>query len=269
MRSTRSAGTRFLAAHLLAVLAVLGGGIAGAHSLRAPSGDPQQLVAQAATRVATAGSYRTTYTFGIKGQGMSVTSHGSGLSDTIRKLQSGTFEIPGGGTLEFRLVGGQTYLRLPNGNVDAAGHHWLGVPSGSDQAFQGQDPVVFLRTLTDSSGVKDLGKATVHGVATRHYTMKLDATKVLAAMSQNGSTTLPAGSVDQVKDIRTDLWLDSGNLPRRMTMAVKAAGVEVTFRFEFTDFGGRIDVAAPPASDVTRVADSAGIRAALQGALQG
>ncbi|MCA1713453.1 MAG: hypothetical protein LC789_18160 [Actinobacteria bacterium] len=271
MRAPRSLSNRLVAAQLVAVLAVLGGGIAGAQSLRRPdSGNAQELVAQAATKVTAAGSYRTTYSFSLKASGLSVMSRGTGFADTVRHLQSGTFEIPGGlGMLEFRQVADVIYLRLPGGRTDAQGHHWISAvapAAQAEQSFGGQDPLAFLRTLSDPAGVTDLGPAKVDGVATTHYRMTLDPGKVVAALGQAGQT-LPAGAADQVKDVRTDVWLDAAHLPRRLQTSLKAAGATATFTFTFADFGGQVTVAAPEASDVTTAADPSQLTAALQGAL--
>lgn len=260
-----------LAAQLVAVLAVLGGGVAGAHSLRqSDAGDAQQLVAQAATKVTAAGSYRTTYSFTVKGRGLEVTSTGSGVADTVRSLQSGTFELPGGlGRLEFRQVGDTVYLRLPGDRTDVQGHHWVSTtaPAGAaGQPFGGQDPVAFLGALSDPSGVRDLGSEEVDGVRTTHYRMTLDPARVLSAAGSAGQA-LPPGAADQVQDVRTDIWLDAAALPRRMTTSLEAAGMTASFVFTFADFGGAVRVAAPPASDVTAAADQAALTGVLQGAL--
>lgn len=251
---------RWLAAQLVAVLAVLGAGIGGAvwFPASAPSAlhtttNARVLVEQAVTRITTVGTFRMTFEFeiGIHG-GRTVKTRGTGLVDIVRNVQTGEFDIPGFGKLSIRQVGARAYLGVPGGRADALGHHWIGIPVKGAASFGSQDPLQLLRALSDSSGVENKGSEKVAGVPTTHYRVVLDAQRLIAAAQANGSTQpVPASVASQFKDGRADLWIDAKSLPRRMRLSFGTAQVSFRFQFQFADYGGDVRVTEPPATDVT------------------
>lgn len=270
--------TSLLLGQLVLVLAVLTAGVLCAVSppwSSAATGvtgaQARTLVAQAASRITTVGSYQSRFEFAISIQGKTIKTSGSGLSDVNNKTASGTFDIPGFGSIEFRQLGDRGYIRLPGGRVDALGHHWLSVVGASSASVGGQDPLTFLRALSADDTVDNKGPEKVAGVATVHYTVRLDAHRLIAAAQSQGSLTTPVpdGIANQFRDATVDLWLDGQNLPRRMRMSYGTDQVSFRFQFEFADYGGTIKIPSPPESDVTPAATMQQAMLQLQTALRG
>jgi hypothetical protein len=257
MATARRHWTPLLAIQLAMVLGVLGAGVTSAALM--PAGQvarhsdavSRTLVAQAASRVTTVGSFRMTLSIKISiTGGHSLTTNGTGLVDTIRKVQSGQLELPGLGTMRYRQIGSTGYIGLPGGRTDGLGHHWIGLTGFSSSSVGAQDPLAMLRMLGGSSKIRDRGEEKVVGVRTTHYSVDIDVAQLLAAAQQSGNP-LPPGAASQLGDSHVDVWLDNQNLPRRLRLSLKSQAVGMRMQFEFADYGGRVDVQAPAASDVT------------------
>lgn len=170
--------------------------------------------------------------------------------------------------MEQRLVGRTMYMKMPSmpqlGGGNAA-KPWLkisldelGRQSGLNidqllQQSQQMDPVQNTKMLTASKDVREVGKETVDGVETTHYT---GTYRVEDAVAQ-----LPADQQDAIRktygqlgmdDMKFDLWVDDQQLPRKMAMKSQqtASGV-LDMTITYRDFGKPVNIAEPPASQVT------------------
>lgn len=170
--------------------------------------------------------------------------------------------------MEQRLVGRTMYMKMPAmpqlGGGNAA-KPWLkisldelGRQSGLNidqllQQSQQMDPVQNTKMLTASKDVREVGKETVDGVETTHYT---GTYRVEDAVAQ-----LPADQQDAIRktygqlgmdDMKFDLWVDDQQLPRKMAMKSQqtASGV-LSMTITYRDFGKPVNIAEPPASQVT------------------
>lgn len=170
--------------------------------------------------------------------------------------------------MEQRLVGRTMYMKMPAmpqlGGGNAA-KPWLkisldelGRQSGLNidqllQQSQQMDPVQNTKMLTASKDVREVGKETVDGVETTHYT---GTYRVEDAVAQ-----LPADQQDAIRktygqlgmdDMKFDLWVDDQQLPRKMAMKSQqtASGV-LDMTITYRDFGKPVNIAEPPASQVT------------------
>lgn len=246
-----------LLTQLVVILAVLVAGVTGA-ALRRPAGEKDVLsVVQAASTTAAAQkTMRASYEMRIQGAGLDVRSTGEMVTDQARRLSSGTVNAPGMGEIEVRSVDGVGYMRLPNGRVDAKGNHWV-----SYRAFQpgatvgGQDPMTMLKLVGDPQKVDDAGEQDVNGVMTSRYRVFIDPARLSAELGKSGlNFGVPPGTLEQMKELVVDLWVDEANLPRRMTMSLAIQQVTATFRFDFFDYGKPVEVTAPDSDDVTAVA---------------
>lgn len=269
----RRTWTPLLVTQLVVVLAVLVSSLTSAGVLRSRQGgnDVLSVVQAASTSASAQPTLRATYRFVISGAGIDVTSKGEVLIDTVRKVTSGTFQVPGLGDLIVVSSGDVAYARLPDGRSDAAGNHWLSYrsPQGA-AALGGQDPLAFLRLVGDPAMVKAVGKATVHGVGTTHYRVTLDPKRLADAVATSGSGfTLPPGALDQLKGAVVNLWVDDDKLPRRLAMSFTVQQVKASFTFEFRDYGQPVNVTLPAADDVAEVSSPKELGARLAALLKG
>lgn len=170
--------------------------------------------------------------------------------------------------MEQRLVGRTMYMKMPAmpqlGGGNAA-KPWLkisldelGRQSGLNidqllQQSQQMDPVQNTKMLTASKDVREVGKETVDGVETTHYT---GTYRVEDAVAQ-----LPADQQDAIRktygqlgmdDMKFDLWVDDQQLPRKMAMkSQQTADGVMNMTIKYRDFGKPVNIAEPPASQVT------------------
>jgi hypothetical protein len=196
-------------------------------------------------------------------------AHITGAGEFDYSSQRGVIneEIPditgsGGGTkeIEIRVIGRTVYARVPG--VGTPDKPWIetdastfGAQSGS---FGSSDPTQFIDFLKGvSSGIKDEGDDTVRGDHTTELAFRIDLRKAEAklgsdqrqaveqAIQQLGTSTLPAHA-----------WIDDQGRLRRMSFSFdihqngKSANIDITL--ELFDFGVKVDVQPPPASQVSQ-----------------
>jgi hypothetical protein len=259
-----------LLTQLVVILAVLVAGVTGA-ALRGhdDSKDVLKVVQAASTTASSAKTFRGTFDMSFDVPGQHITATGEVLSDLANHRQSGFFDLPGLGRMTVVQIGDRGFFQLPNGHVDAAGHHWLAVtvPGASAQAaVGGQDPTAFFKLLADPDEVRTIGDERINGTSTTHYRVKLDPRRIAELGAKTLGTTLPPGAADRIKNLHMDVWLDADNRPRRMRMEIKQDGVSVGMTFDITDYDGPVTVTEPAPADVTTVATLAELGPLMVGA---
>jgi hypothetical protein len=267
MQTRQRTWTPLVLTQLLVVLAVLVAGVVGAAVLPNDDDDALQVVTATRSSAAAEKTFRSTFSVGIEGAGLSITSVGELFVDTARNLQSGHIQLPGAGTIELRQVGDRSYVRVPPGHPQAGGKHWFGfTATAGASALGSQDPLEFLRLLGGADDVREVGEEQVNGVRTTHYAVDVTAKTLRDLAAQNpGAAGLPTGALQQVKDLTTDLWVDAEGLPRRVRVETAIQQVKARMSFEFLDYGKPVDVTAPPAGDVLDIGGTQQLGQLLQG----
>jgi len=139
----------------------------------------------------------------------------------------------------------------------------------------GQDPTQVMRQLKAVSGkVETVGREEVRGVATTRYRATVDLRRypdlvpradraaARAAIEQliemTGAATMPV-----------DVWVGGDDRVRRIAqkLSLDAAGMSsaIEQRFEFYDFGAKVDIRVPDPDDVTDISDLAAAGTATLG----
>ncbi|TMR05401.1 hypothetical protein ETD83_06790 [Actinomadura soli] len=172
------------------------------------------------------------------------------------------------GGMEYVLVSRTMYMKIPMlsqlGGGSAA-KPWLrisldelGRKSGMNidellQQSQQMDPVQNTKMLTASKDVREVGKETVNGVETTHYTGTYrmeDAISKLPAESQEALRKSYADS--GMQNMTFDLWVDGEQLPRKLAMkSQQTADGVMNMTMTYRDYGKPVEIAAPPASETT------------------
>ena len=139
----------------------------------------------------------------------------------------------------------------------------------------GQDPTQAVRQLTAVSGeVKTIGREDVRGVATTHYRATVDlrrspdlvpaADRAAARAAIDRLIEMTGGS-----PVPVDVWIGADDRVRRLSqkLSLTAAGgpSAIEQRFEFYDFGTKVDIDVPDADEVTDVTDLAAAGTATLG----
>lgn len=183
-------------------------------------------------------------------------------------------ELPTGGTVESRSIGGTLYTRLPEGTPGAQDQPWLKieVPKGAGGALSGVDDASSgLTLLRDAAGpVTEVGRERVRDADTVHYRAEVDLTK-LPAPSPSASDSPDTGQLLRQllgdEPLPVDVWVDDQQRIRRLTLVLPLGGLAAattgsssqgagqpgatsTATTEFYDFGVAVDVQPPPADEV-------------------
>lgn len=169
------------------------------------------------------------------------------------------------GEMEVRTIGDTSYLRFGMFAMLGVETEWVSMPAtdaGSTAASFGANPVNPADIMsTFGPGVsdpQDLGRETVRGVETTHYAVLIDIDKMMAEAD--------AAALEELEDIGTsfptgelpvNFWIgDDGNIYRFSMDFDGAVTPDATFEsmtmiWEMFDYGAAIEIAAPPADQVT------------------
>jgi hypothetical protein len=191
----------------------------------------------------------------------------------ITTMSMGGQAMPGG--MEQILVDNTMYMKMPMlqqlGGMSTA-KPWirisldeLGAQAGVnfeellDQARQ-MDPVVNTRMLTASKDVREVGKETLNGVETTHYTGTYRMQEAIAQLpAEQQQAAREAMGESGMDSMNFDLWVDDQQLPRQLTMkSNQTAAGAMTMTMKFSGFGKAVQITAPPAGQVTDLKDMAG-----------
>jgi hypothetical protein len=247
--------------------------------------DPQ-LLADAASATAKAGSARLTMQMQMSGPQGSFNTHAHGVT-TFSKPHLAEIDmvmnVPNMGTpvsMSERMVGTTIYMRMPFLNAaDPKLKPWVKVNLASMGKAAGlnlgallnsstNDPSSMMSYLQGASGtVKNLGQETVDGISTTHYRATVEYAKMVASM--RNSNPAAARAIQQVMDktgMRSepvDVWIDGSGLMRqeRLDVQIPSTSSRMTMVMDLSDFGVPVHVSAPPASqttDLLKVLRSAG-----------
>ena len=252
----------------LAVLTLVTG--CGASSSGSGSAGYADLIRTASTKTSSTGSSMLALTSRTTARGRTVTFDGSGAFDYSKKtgrldLHVGSLGAGGGATIVERITGGALYLQLPT----APGSFYkleLSDLAGTSLAA-GSDPTSSLGSLAGVSGeVSKVGTEQVRGEKTTHYRGTIDVQKALARLTGVNRDLVQKSLVaNGVKTLPFDAYLDAQGRLRKyvqhVTLTAKGQTADSTTTVELYEFGTKVDVTAPPASQVK---DGAPLLAALK-----
>jgi len=244
----------------VAALVVLGG--CDAQQMGAPvakigdtatATDAVQLVALAKNSTAKSRTVKIDATVDASGMHVTMTGQGQFGGDAAQMaMQVGSPT----GAMEMRLADKKVYLKPPAALRSHMGNdkQWIRlgdddslsqlIDGGLDQLATQGDPTTFLNQISQGGKVTKAEKTTLDGQAVTHYTVDVDTAKA--------KSDLPPQLSGAVEPMTVDLWLNNENLPLRMTAA---AGDKYQAKIHYTDWGGKVDVQAPPADQVAALGD--------------
>ncbi|MFF1724405.1 LppX_LprAFG lipoprotein [Streptomyces sviceus] len=227
----------------------------------APASLPALRTAERSTERARTARVRSTTVMGTQ---LSLTADGAlawrdGLSGSLTIDYTGgtaaeTMRALGVTSMEARYLADAYYARM--GDTFAAktgGKHWLryayddlkNLGGGADLADQMRSttPNQSVRLLLDSDDVRRLGRESVDGQATTHYTGTVDVEDVtdteLRRRLQNADVTAET----------LDIWINDRNLLVKKVEKTSTANGRVTQTAHYSDYGVKVAVQKPPAAD--------------------
>ncbi|MFC0436287.1 hypothetical protein [Kutzneria buriramensis] len=219
--------------------------------------DAVQLVALAKTSTSKSRTVKIDATVDTSGQHVTMTGQGAFGGDSSQmEMQLGTTA----GALEMRLLDKVVYLKPPAGAQSRLGTDkpWIKlggsddplsqlIDGGLDQLATQNDPTTFLNQISQGGKITKTEKTTLDGQPATHYTIDVDTAKAKA--------DLPPQLAGAVSPMTVDLWLNGDNLPLQVNAV---AGNTYAAKIHYTDWGGKVDVQAPPADQVADLKDLGG-----------
>jgi hypothetical protein len=174
----------------------------------------------------------------------------------------------GGQNISDVLVGSTIYLQYPGLSTMTQGKPWAkidltkaGGAVGSLSTILNQaknyDPTTQLSALLASGDVSEVGRQTVDGQQTTHYSGTLTSAQVLALGTSQAHLT-----ADQVAQLQTefktagiksetiDLWIGADKLPVEIKILQQASTTSVKMDMHLSDWGAKVNIGAPPADQV-------------------
>ncbi|MGH9154343.1 MAG: hypothetical protein ACRD1K_00460 [Acidimicrobiales bacterium] len=232
----------------------------------------QDILSDAPARTLAEGTVRVAISASLAGGGAGPSFEGEGEFDFDG--HRGRLVLTGGGASEIRFLGSVVFVKL----AQLSARPWLrldveelsarpGVDLESLRQLQRNDPTAvlnYLRGATDD--VEEVGTETVRGDTTTRYSATLDLDKAAAKaepevredirriVRELGTSRLP-----------TEAWIDEEGRLRRLRYTLDLAdladagsrpiGGKFTASFELFQFGRPVEVADPPADEVTDLSD--------------
>jgi hypothetical protein len=247
----------------------------------APRKRPSDPVAQAARRVEAAGGARISgrSVFSVGGRDIVVPVSGTadfahhrmrlsfGLPTrgaTVRRAfrkQGFPYEEVYGGTLvwhrsaavERALPGAKQWILVDRARIGDA----LGIDVRHSVDIDTRNPAKFAPYLRTFGGLRKVAAERVGGVATTHYSARLDTRR---ALRRNAKSRAAAANVDRVMQITElpdvmpiDLWLDGRGLIRRQRVALDVGQVHSVVTEDYSGYSRTVTVPTPPADEVLDV----------------
>ncbi|MFC0436288.1 hypothetical protein [Kutzneria buriramensis] len=163
------------------------------------------------------------------------------------------------GDMEIRIVDKAVYMALPADALSKEGvtTPWLklgggddplskALAGGFDQMAEQNSPTSVLDQLSKAGKITKSWQTTLNGQPVTHYALQVDTAKAGEA------DKLPADAAAQLpKTADVDIWLTKDQLPVQVVMSM---GSLFTSTIHYTNWGAKVDVAAPAADQVTDIA---------------
>ena len=197
----------------------------------------------------------------ISGTGQYQLKPSLAFATTFDTMSMGSQQLPGG--MQVRLVGKTIYLKSGLLQKATGGKPWIKIDTAKlsqkggvnfDQLLStAQDqanPVTYTKMFTASKDVKKVGRQTVRGTQTTHYTGTVDLTKAYAKLDPKLRKSAQS-QLKELKKVNFDLFADDQQLPRKIVLHGNADGGKYSATLLYSDFGQPVHVSAPPAAQVT------------------
>ena len=215
--------------------------------------------------------------------GASIHLTGGGVTDLATRTGDLTVYMPGAGAIEERMVAGIMYMRYPAvrpGVGLPAGKTWVsmnfGELCGNASMLGGAgaaDPTSVLSQLRNNStsGLQDLGSATVGGAQTTHYRATVDLAKAVKTKCPSGPlSAVIAKQAARVPTMPADVWVDSSDRIRQMRismdMPMASASAHMDMTVGFSDFGVAVNVVPPAPTETIDLTQLPAFSQAMQAA---
>lgn len=239
----------------------------GAGSGTVSNGAAISLVADAMNQADQADTVKMTGTMTMSGQS-AVTANLTAQEQYSPSLEMSMSIGANGQDISDVLVGSTVYLQYPGLSAMTDGKPWAkidlskaggAIGSLSDIVDQAKDynPTTQLAALLATGEITEVGRETVDGQQTTHYAGTLTAAQVVALGKSEGHLTSDQVALLQnefktagIKSETIDAWVAADKLPVEIKVLQKAASSSTDMDMHLSDWGAKVNIGAPPASQV-------------------
>jgi hypothetical protein len=148
-----------------------------------------------------------------------------------------------------KAFGGKLWVKMAFADLEKVGG--LNFKQLFEQSQQ-SSPMAYLKALVAAGDIKKVGKETIRGTETTHYSGTIDPNALTKAYSGALKAQID-GLMKQMgtSPVAMDVWIAADGLPRRIHEVMTVAGNETDIAMEFLKFGATVDVTPPPADQTT------------------
>ncbi|MFD8010305.1 hypothetical protein [Streptomyces sp. NPDC058955] len=190
-------------------------------------------------------------------KGSMLSAGGPDAPEQMRMLMLGNVMCMDMGEKQAAEMDGKRWMKLDmKAAADASGDKALQKQMTGNLDQMNQDPAQQLALLLDSPDLKHVGAEKVNGMETEHYKGTLTFEQMLAANESSKllSKEEHAQLVENVKKTGlkgydTEVWVDGNGYPARMDIAMEMDEGKVNIRADYSDYGTKAAVQAPPADE--------------------
>ncbi|MER5713408.1 hypothetical protein [Streptomyces sp. NPDC002122] len=195
----------------------------------------------------------------MKGSMLSAAGAGAGgeVPEQVRMIMLDNVMYMDMGAKQAAEMDGKRWMKLDlMAAADAAGDKALQKQMTGGLESMNQDPAQQLALLLDSPNLKHVGAEKVNGMETQHYKGTLTVEQMLKA--GDSSKLLPKEDYDKLlasvkkaglKGYDTEVWVNEDGYPARMDIGMTMAEGSMQMRADYSDYGTKAAVQAPPAKD--------------------
>ncbi|MEC3981613.1 hypothetical protein [Amycolatopsis sp. H20-H5] len=168
----------------------------------------------------------------------------------------------GGADTEMELVDNIVYLKIPQLRQFAS-KPWFKIdPNGTDplsktfgamisMSDQYSDPTKQLDQLKSAGTLTGVTEEQVNGEQTTHYAITVDVRKMADSVTDPTAKQLVLAAAAQgIDHYPVDMWVNSAHLPVKEVIDMPAAAGRQTTTVNYSDWGGPVDIQAPPADQI-------------------
>jgi hypothetical protein len=179
-----------------------------------------------------------------------------------------TLALPGIGDAEMRLVDDVFYMKLPM--ELQPGKSWIKIDTnGTDpiskslgasvkQIKEQGDPTQILKQMSNAGTITGVKREQLNGKDTTHYSITVDVKKLAESQKDPDVKKMMQDAADSagLKTVPLEVWLDSENLPARITVDTPVMNpttnqpINTKVTIDYSDWGKPVTVTAPPADEI-------------------
>lgn len=191
-------------------------------------------------------------------KGSALTAAGPDAPEQVRMIMLDNVMYMDMGTKQAAEMDGKRWMKMDFAAIaEASGDAGIQKQMTSGLENMNQDPAKQLALLLESPSLKHVGPEKVDGVRTQRYKGTLSFEEMLDANKSTEGLLSAEEREELIADVEktglkgydTEVWVNEENYPVKMVVGMKMPQGTVSVTANYSDYGARAEVEAPPAED--------------------